>query len=348
MKALVFNGKEYIKYVDVEDPQIKLPGDAIVKVTLSGICGSDLHVYHEREKGQDYGTVMGHEFVGEVVDTGEEVSSFKKGDRVASPFTTNCGECFYCRRGITARCESNQLFGWVREGAGLQGTQAEYVRVPLADSTLVAIPEDVSEEEALLLGDVFSTAYFCAEMAEVGPEGVYAVLGCGPVGLLAIVVARDLGAEKVYAVDSIDYRLELAREFGAFPVNFEKEDPFRVIRPATDGKGVDAVLEVVGSREAGRTSMNIVRPGGIISAVGVNTEKNFGFSPVEAYDKNLTLKTGRCSARYYMERLMPLLQEKKYDITRIISHRVPLEKGPAAYTIFDQKQDNCIKVVLTV
>ncbi len=348
MKALTFNGKEYIKFEDVEDPQIVSPDDVIVKVALAGICGSDLHVYHEREKGMDTGAVMGHEFVGEVVDTGDEVTAFKKGDHVVGPFTTNCGKCFYCRIGLTARCDKSQLFGWVKEGIGLQGAQAEFVRVPLADSTLVAIPKGVSEEEALLLGDVFSTAYYCADMAEIKPEGVYAVLGCGPVGLCAIIAARDIGAEKIYAIDSIDYRLELARELGAFPVHFEKDDPMQVLRPATEGRGVDAVLEVVGNREAGMTSMTIVRPGGIISVVGVHTEEHFAFSPVEAYDKNITYKTGRCSARHYMERLMPLVQEKRYDITRIISHRAPLEKGPAGYNIFDQKQDGCTKVVLTM
>jgi threonine dehydrogenase-like Zn-dependent dehydrogenase len=295
----------------------------------------------------DIGAVMGHEFVGEVVEMGDEVASLAVGDAVTSPFTTNCGECYYCGIGLTARCERGQLFGWIKEGIGLHGGQAEYVRVPFADTTLMKIPDGVSREEALLLGDIFSTAYYCAEMASIQPGGVYAVIGCGPVGLLAIIAARDLGAETVFAMDIVDYRLELARELGAYPINVEKDDPVRVLRPATEGRGVDGVLEAVGSRDAVRTAITVVRPGGVISSVGVHTEPHFAFSPAEAYDKNLVLRTGRCPARHYMTRLMPLLVEKKYDITEVISHRAPLEKGPAAYNIFDRKLDGCTKVILS-
>ncbi len=346
MKALTFNGKQTIKYESVPDPQIKTSKDVIVKVLLSAICGSDLHVYHERETGLDYGTVMGHEFVGEIVEIGREVKFFQKSDVVFSPFTTNCGKCFYCRKGLTARCTEGQLFGWVENDIGLHGGQADYVRVPLADSTLHRLPEDVSLEEGLLLGDIFSTGYFCAEMAEISPEGIYVTIGCGPVGLLAIVGARDLGAEKIYAVDSIPERLALAKNFGAMPINYQSDDPIEILRDATDGRGADAVLEIVGNASAGRSAFELIRLGGIISTVGVHTEKYITFSPVEAYNKNITYKIGRCSARYYMERLLPIVQSKKYNLVSIISHRLPLDNGVRGYEIFDKKLERCIKVVL--
>ncbi|MFQ5709999.1 MAG: alcohol dehydrogenase family protein [bacterium] len=348
MQALTFHGKETVKYESVADPELQGLGDVIVRVRLAAICGSDLHPYHEREKGLDHGTVLGHEFVGEIVETGREVVNFSKSDSVCSPFTTNCGRCFYCRKGLTCRCPHGQLFGWVEKGQGLHGAQAEYVRVPLADSTLLLVPENVTPEEALLLGDVCSTGFFCAENAEVVPEGVYAVLGCGPVGLLAIVGARELGAEKIFAIDAIPERLQLARKFGAIAVNYQQEAPLAILQNATEGRGADAVLEVVGSEEAARAAVDLVRPGGIISTVGVHTESHMAFSLGEAYNKNLTYKSGRCPARSFMERLLPMVQAHQYDLTAIISHRLPLSQGVEGYRMFDRKLQGCTKVILEV
>ena len=346
MKALTFHGKQTLKIETLADPEIEQATDVIVKVHLAGICGSDLHPYHEREKGLDHGTAMGHEFVGEVVDIGKSVNGIKKGDVVFCPFTTNCGRCFYCLKGLTARCIHGELFGWIKQGKGLQGCQAEFVRVPLADSSLLKIPEGVLPEEGLLLGDIFSTGYFCADNAEIEPDGVYAVIGCGPVGLMAIIGARDLGAQQIFAIDAIPERLTLAEKFGAIPVNFQNQNPVEVLKNATDGRGADSVLEVVGSPAAARTAVDLIRPGGIISTVGVHTEKKMAFSPMEAYDKNITYKNGRCPARHYMERLLPVVQSKTYDLVSIISHRMALEKGVEAYKIFDRKEDGCTKVVL--
>src|SRR6188508_2712581 len=182
MQALTFGGIKKIVYQSVSEPQILEPTDAIVQITLSGICGSDLHVYHGRETGIDEGTVMGHEFVGTVIEAGNAVKKFFKGSRVLSPFTTSCGACFYCRIGLTCRCEKGSLFGWVQNGRGLHGAQAAYIRVPMADSTLVPLSNDLNEKKGLLLGDVFSTGYFCADNANIKPGGVYVVIGCGPVG----------------------------------------------------------------------------------------------------------------------------------------------------------------------
>ena len=349
VNAITFAGYRTVEHEDVPEPSLEAPTDVIVKVDLAGICGSDLHPYHEREEGLDYGAVMGHEFVGEIVEAGPEVSSVQIGDRVFSPFTTNCGGCYYCRIGLTCRCPHGQLFGWVGDGQGLHGGQAEFVRVPLANSTLAAIPDGISNEQALLLGDVFSTGYFCADMAGVTPEGVHAVIGCGPVGILAIHAARTLGAEIIYAIDGVAERLELAQEAGAVPVDFRAENVVETIQHATDGRGADAVMEAVGSFAAERTAIELVRPGGTIAVVGVHTDETIAFGPTEAYDKNLTYRVGRCPARTYMERLVPIVLEAErgaFDITRVISHRLPLAEGAEAYRMFDEKLDGCTKVVL--
>lgn len=346
MKAITFQSKARVTVESVPDPELVSGGDVIVQTRLTAICGSDLHVYLEREKGIEPGTVMGHEFLGEVVEVGVDVKTLSPGDLVVSPFTTSCGGCFYCHRGLTCRCESGQLFGWIEDGAGLAGAQSDYVRVPLADSTLVKLPDGVEEEPALFLGDIFATGFFCAEMASVLPGGVYAVVGCGPVGLLAILGARELGAERIFALDLQTERLELAKRFGAIPVEASGGDPIARLKDATEGRGADGVLEVVGSPEATRLAVDLVRPGGVVSAVGVHTEARFAFSPVEAYDKNLTYRAGRCPARHYMERLMPLVLEKKYDLSSIISHRLPLSEGIRGYEIFEKKLEACTKVVL--
>jgi threonine dehydrogenase-like Zn-dependent dehydrogenase len=347
VKGVTFRGKREVRCESVPDPRLVEPTDALVRVLLSAVCGSDLHVYHERERGLDAGTVMGHEFVGEVLEVGREVSGVRPGDRVASPFTTSCGGCFYCREGLTSRCSAGALFGWVEGGNGLHGTQAEVVRVPLADGTLIPVPQDVHDEEALLLGDVLPTGWFCAEMAGIRPGGLTVVLGCGPVGLMAVLAAGELGAERVLAVDSVPERLALARGFGAEVLDLSASDPLEAVRERTEGRGADAVLEVVGSPDAGRLAYDLVRPGGTISVVGVHNEAGFSFSPPEAYDKNLTYRVGRCPARGLMPRLLPLLASGRHDLRAVVSHRLPLADAPRAYDLFDRKQDGCTKVVLT-
>jgi len=346
MQALTFGGVEKIIHQTVPEPKILNPTDAIVQITLAGICGSDLHVYHGRETGLDEGTVMGHEFVGTIVETGNAVKKFKKGSRVLSPFTTSCGECFYCLIGLTCRCEKGNLFGWIQSGHGLHGAQAQYIRVPMADTTLVSLSNDLSEEKGLLLGDIFSTGYFCAENAGVNNKGTYVVVGCGPVGLMTILAANDLGAENLFAVDYSNERLQMAKEFGATPLNLSSINVRLAILNATNGRGADAVMEVVGSSEALRLAIEILRPGGTISSVGVHTTKNFSFSPGEAYDKNLVYKIGRCPAHYYAEKLLREQVIQRYPVEKIITHQFSLNDGARAYEIFDKKLDNCIKAVL--
>jgi threonine dehydrogenase-like Zn-dependent dehydrogenase len=348
VKALTFTGIEHITYETIDDPKLLASTDAIVRVKNCAICGSDLHVYYGRETGIDHHTAMGHEFTGEVVETGKDVKTIRIGDRVMSPFTTSCGSCYYCSIGLTARCVKGQLFGWVENGNGLGGGQAEYVRVPLADSTLQKIPEGISAEEALLLGDILSTGYFCAHQAEIRPTGVYAVVGCGPVGLMTIGSAFLQGAEKVFAIDTVEERLNMARLFSAVPINASSDDPISILREYTSGRGADAVMEAVGSGATNKLAYDLVRPGGIISAVGVCTDSHFPFSPVQAYNKNLTYKIGRCPARYYMDKLVPLVKEKQFDFTSVFTHRMKLSEGFKAYDIFANKKDGCLKVLLEV
>lgn len=346
MKALTFQGKENLSYETVTDPSIVEPTDVIVKIEWTAICGSDLHVYREHEKGLDAGTIMGHEFVGEIVEIGSQVRNFPKDTHVVSPFTTSCGACYYCKIGLTCRCVQGQLYGWMENGHGLHGAQAEYVRVPMADSTLFPIPDGVDHKEMLFIGDILSTGYFCAENAEISPEKTVCVVGCGPVGLMAIVGAIEQGTTKIFAIDSVEERLIKASNYGALPINFKSQNPIEIIKGLTQGRGADAVMEVVGSGAAQRMAVDLVRPGGIVSTVGVHTADNFAFSPVEAYDKNLTFKIGRCPARHYMDKLSSLVIEKKYDLNAIVSHELALSDGAEGYRIFDQKLDNCLKILL--
>jgi threonine dehydrogenase-like Zn-dependent dehydrogenase len=348
MQALTFGGIEKIDFSNVADPVIINPGDAIVKISLAGICGSDLHVYHGRETGLDNGTVMGHEFVGIIEEVGASVRKFKKGARVLSPFTTSCGECFYCRLGLTCRCEKGSLFGWVQQGHGLQGAQANYVRVPMADHTLLPLSNDLDEKKGLLLGDVFSTGFFCADNANITNRSICVVIGCGPVGLMSIIAAKNLGASIVIAIDTVDVRLEKASNFGALPLNATDIDVKDEVMRRTNGRGADVAMEAVGSDKALQLAMDLLRPGGTISSVGVHTSTYFSFSPGQAYDKNLTYKTGRCPAHFYAEKLLREEIPQRYPIEDIITHEFPLQEGQLAYDVFDKKKDNCIKAVLRI
>ena len=345
MKGICFQGVEKVASIELKDAAIEDDRDAIVKVSLAGLCGSDLHPYFGRESGLDPGTVMGHEMVGEIVELGSAVGdSFSIGDRVFAPFSTNCGSCFYCERGLTSRCERNQLFGWIENGVGLHGCQAQYVRVPLADATLMHVPDNVTDEQALLLTDNFSTGYYCAEMARMDMGGTCAVIGCGTVGLLAIMAAREMGAEEIFAIDLVEDRLRIAEGLGAIPV-LPVECP-TVIGQATDDRGVDAVMELVGLPLAQQLAYKLLRPGGIMSVVGCHCTEHFAFSPVDAFDKNLTYKTGRCPARAYMDKLTPQVAAGKFKLDMMITDRFGVDEGVKAYEVFSQRKNGSLKAVV--
>lgn len=344
MKGVCFHKVEQVKLLEMEPPSITSPKDAIVKVTMAGLCGSDLHAFFGREAGLDAGTVMGHEFVGTIAELGSDVSGFSVGDRVYVPFSTNCGDCYYCNAGLTSRCPDGQLFGWVQNGQGLHGGQSEYVRVPHADGSLKKVPEPVSDVAALLLGDNFSTGYYCAEMAGVKPGGVYAVVGCGTVGQLCILAAMSMGAEKVFAFDLVPERRAQAEAMGAIPMEPNSKS-IEQVKQATGGRGVDGVMELVGLPPAQELAYQLMRPGGVMSVIGCHCTPNFAFSPVDAYDKNLTYKTGRCPARFYMDQLTDRVAQGEFDLERFVTHRFGADECERAYEVFSQQLDGCTKAV---
>lgn len=345
MKGACFRGVEDVACLDVADPVVVDGGDAIVRVSLAGLCGSDLHPYFGRETGLDVGTVMGHEFVGTVVDVGGDVTRVAVGDRVYTPFTTNCGGCFYCDRGMTCRCPSGQLLGWVEGGVGLHGGQSAFVRVPLADGTLKAIPDAISDASALLLGDNFSTGYYCAEMAEIQPGGTYVVVGCGTVGLLTVMAAKHLGAERLFALDPVAARRAQAEALGAIALPPD-DTALREVRNATGGRGADAVMEVVGLPQAQRMAYELLRPGGVLSVVGCHADPHFAFSPNDAFDKNLTYKTGRCPARHYMDTLTDRVADGTFALDPFITHHFDVRDCREAYDVFANHRDGCLKAAL--
>lgn len=346
MQAITFRGVRDVVLQEVADPRLLDPRDVLVRVKFAAVCGSDLHPYLGRETGLDVGTVMGHEFLGEVIAKGLAVASLAIGDRVVSPFTTSCGACYYCERGLTARCVHGELFGWVEGGHGLHGAQAEIVRVPLADSTLVRVPDGACEQQALLAGDVLSTGFFCARLGNIEADSVVAVLGAGPVGLCAAIAAKELGAQRVFSLDFEPARLALAARYGATPILASEPAELEQLRDATDGRGVDVALECVGSEAATRSAFDLVRPGATVAAAGVHCESHLAFSPGEAYDKNLTYRAGRCSARAMMAETMPLVASGRFDLGALYSHRMPLAEAARGYEMFEKRLDGCTKVLL--
>lgn len=347
MKALVLRQLGSVQLEDAPEPRIVDSGDAIVRVTTAGVCGSDLHIVQGRDAGIRMGTIMGHEFVGVVEEAGPEVTGFRPGDRVVAPFTANCGSCFYCIRNMPARCVQTIGFGFINEaGFGLHGAQTEFVRVPMARATLMKLPESLRDEEALFLGDIFSTAYSCAENASLQRGDVAVVIGCGPVGLLCVQAAQLFSPSAVIAVDSVDYRLEKAREFGAIAAKPDAAELAKLVRDHTEGRGADAVLEAVGNPSALDLALQVIRPGAVVSIAGYHTEASYSFPIQYAYTKNLTLKIGRCHARKYMTQLLPLVEQKQVRLTDIITHTLPLNEGVRGYEIFSNRLDNAIKVLL--
>ena len=287
--------------------------------------------------------MIGHEAVGEVVATGSDVKNLKVGDIVFAPFTTSCGNCFYCQSGLTARCVHGQLFGWREQDQGLHGCQSEFVRVPLADGTLKKKPAGLSNVSALLLADNFSTGFFCAEMADISPEKTCVVIGCGTVGLLSIIAAKHLGAEKLYAIDPVPNRRKEAEALGALPLT--PENAVAAIEDATDQRGADSVMELVGNPAAQQLAYQVMRPGGTISVVGCHCTPNFAFSPIDAFDKNLTYRTGRCPARHYMDKLTDRVANGKFKIDSFVTHHFSVDESVQAYDVFSNRKNGCVKAV---
>ena len=255
MKAVVFHGIGDIRLDDVPEPKIQEPMDAIIRLTKSAICGTDLHMIRGTFTGMKPGTILGHEGIGIVEEIGSNVRNLKKGDRIVIPSTIACGYCSYCRSGYQAQCDNanpngktagTAFFGGPESTGSFNGLQAEYARIPYANAGLVKLPQEVTDDQAIMISDIFPTGYFGADIAEIEPGDTVAVFGCGPVGLFAIASAKLLGAGRVIAIDTISSRLEMAREQGAEIIDFNAEDPVEMIRELTGGIGVDRAIDAVG------------------------------------------------------------------------------------------------------
>ena len=348
MKAITFQGIGDVRAEDVADPKIVDGSDVLLRITTSAVCGSDLHQYHGRGGGLvEPGALMGHEFMGVIEETGAAVRQFHVGDRVVVPFSVSCGQCAWCQRKLPTQCTTTgrAVFGG-RFGHLFGGGQAERIRVPFADYLCEKVPSEMTDESALFLGDILATGYTCAENAAIRPSDVVAVFGAGPVGLMAIQSAQLFGPARVFAVDRVEYRLALALEFGADPINLDRGDPVEQLRRHTGGLGPDVVLECVGHETPFTQAIQAVRPGGRVSSVGVYVEPSIGFPAREAFFKDLTLTMGICNARNYMTSLMALVRAGKLRPHAIITHTLPLGEAPRGYAIFDRKEDRAVKVML--
>ncbi|CAI6096564.1 unnamed protein product [Clonostachys chloroleuca] len=345
MKAVVFDGPYKVSIQDRPIPQYD--NDIIVKVSASALCGSELHVFRGHQPSAT-GFIMGHEFTGTVVAAGPTVKSVQVGDKVVSAFTTSCGECFYCTHGSSSRCVKCQLFG----SKVLDGGQAEFVRVPLADGTVAKAPPTISDQALVLMADIFPTGYFGVKSAiEMSPsidvrDATIVVIGCGPVGLCAIVAAAHLQPKHIFAIDMVDSRLEQAKKLGAEPFNSakDKEAMEARIKEVTDGRGADMAVEVVGLSPALRTAFDLVRPFGTISSIGVHNAE-VPWTGNEAYGKNVRLQMGRCPVRSVFPEALALLEKKQDLLSFMFENIMPLSSAVEGYQLFDQLKVQ--KVVFT-
>ncbi len=383
MKATVFHKPKDVRCEEVPDPKIEEPRDAIIRVTATAICGSDLHIYNGLLP-QVKPMVLGHEFMGIVEEVGSEVTNLKRGDRVVVPFPIACGQCFFCARQLPVHCENSNkkygpegallhdkgaaLFGYTDLYGGYDGGQAEAVRVPYADYGPRKVPESLSDEQVLFLTDILPTGWSAVAWAEPKGGETIAVFGCGPVGLMAMKSAWLQGAGRVIGVDILPYRLAMAQQAArAETIDASKVDPIEAIREMTEGRGADICIDAVGM-EAHRTFLDkvnavahgqrgsdkvlticfsAVRRGGTVSVVGVygSPYDNFPFDKI--FDKGLRLNTGQAPVHAHIDRLIELVDEGKIVTDDIITHRLPLAEVAHGYEIFNKKQEECVKVVLT-
>ncbi|MBL1257347.1 zinc-dependent alcohol dehydrogenase [Methylocystis sp. Sn-Cys] len=390
MRALVWHGKEDIRCDSVSDPEIEDPRDAIVKVTSCAICGSDLHLFHNFIPAMLPGDIMGHEMMGEVVEVGSGMNgSLKKGDRIVVPFTIICGECEQCKRGNYSVCETTNrnkpladkfyghatagLFGYTHLTGGYPGGQAEYVRVPFADKTHIKVPEGLSDEQVLFLGDILPTGWQAAVQCDIEPSDTVAIWGCGPVGQMAIRSAILLGAKQVVAIDYLPERLEMAEAGGAVTINFEDESVIERLQELTDGRGPEKCIDAVGleshvgwsqpdtlvdraKQMVGlendrphvlREMIYVCRPAGVISIPGVYSGLIDKIPMGLAMNKGLTIRTGQTHVNRWTDDLLRRIEEGQIDPSFVVTHTASLDEGPDMYKLFRNKQDSCIKVVLT-
>src|SRR5438105_7385179 len=344
MKAATFQGVGDVKVIDVPMPSIRGADEVLVKVTLGAVCGSDLHAYHGRIP-MIAGELLGHEFVGVVEEVGSEVKRFKAGDRVVARFFVACGHCALCRKGDFNECANLATFGFGAVLGGLGGGQSEYVVVPMADSSMEPIPREVSDDQAVFVGDILSTGLFAAERAEIHYGDNVAIIGAGPVGLMATMCAQLFGPARVFVVDMVESRLELAQELGGTPINASQTNPIEAIASMTGGIGADSSIEAVGSTATVDTAIRCVRGGGTVSVVGVPSEFTADFPYYHMWEKALTFRSGRCNVQKYMRPLLDLIAAGRLHPEKIISHHMKLADAEVAYRMFDKREAS--KIVLT-
>jgi threonine dehydrogenase-like Zn-dependent dehydrogenase len=381
MRAVCYEGQYTVHVETVKDPEILNPRDAIIKVTSTAICGSDLHLYHGLIPSMESGDILGHEFMGIVVDVGAGVRNLRPGDRVVVPFNIACGNCCPCSRQEFSLCDNSNpngfmleklngfgsagLFGYSHLYGGYAGGQAEFVRVPFADVGPIKIESDLPDEKYLFLSDIFPTGYMAAENCDIKPGQTVAVWGCGPVGQFGIRSAFMLGAGRVFAIDNVPERLEMAQAAGAIAISSD-DDVLELLREATGGNGPDACIDAVGMEAHGsaydtikqtarletdrpfalRQAMRACRKGGVLSIPGVYAgiidKVPFG----AAFAKGLTLKMGQTHVHRYLQPLLNRINANQIDPSFVITHKFPLGEAEEAYRTFSEKSNNCIKIVL--
>lgn len=386
MRALTYHGARDVRVETVSDPIIQEPDDVILQVTATAICGSDLHLYRGKIPQTKQGDIFGHEFMGIVVEVGSEVTQVKKGDRVIIPFVIACGNCFFCEHDLTAACENTNsgrgailnkkqippgaaLFGYSHLYGGVPGGQAEYVRVPKGNVGPFKVPSSLSDDKVLFLTDILPTAWQAVTNAKVTQGSSVAIYGAGPVGLLSAACARMLGAEQIFIVDHNDYRLSFAQQtYQAIPVNFDKVDAAEYIISQTAGyRGVDAVIDAIGFEAKGsiietvmtnlkiegssgaalRQCIAAVRRGGTVSIPGVYAGPIHGFLIGDAFDKGLTFTMGQTHVHHYLPQLLEYIENGDLSPEVIITHHMKLEDAAEGYRIFEKREEECRKVILT-
>jgi 2-desacetyl-2-hydroxyethyl bacteriochlorophyllide A dehydrogenase len=342
MRAVTFQAPGEVLVDDVPEPQLLDPGDAIVRIEATGVCGSDLHIYHGRVQIEP-GFTIGHEYVGTVLAVGDDVQSVQVGERVLGCFQTACGRCFFCRRALFHKCDRSRTFGHGAVLGSLQGTQAEQALVPNADLVLRRVPEGMSDDVALFAGDVMGTGYHAIADSGLRAGDVVAVLGLGPVGLCAVQAARAHGAARVIAIDTVAERLQMAESFGALAVHLEEGDPKGAVRDATDGRGVDLCVDAVGHPKALDLAVRLTRKCGTVQAVGVYAERielHMGLVWIKA----LRLCSGHANVLAHVDPVLALMSAGVLDPTPLVTHHMRLDDAPEAYALYDRRE--ALKIVL--
>jgi threonine dehydrogenase-like Zn-dependent dehydrogenase len=377
MRAMTYRGPFRVRVENKPEPEIEHPQDAIVRVTRAAICGSDIHLYHGLVPDLRVGTTFGHEFIGIVERVGPAVESLRPGDKVLVPFNIACGSCYWCSRGLTASCHNTNpsstmmcgVYGYSHTAGGYDGGQAELVRVPFADVGPLKIPDDLHDDDALMLTDACPTGYQAAEMGDIKEGDTVLVFGAGPVGIFAARSAWLMGAGRVIVTDHLDYRLDfVARYAPAEVVNFTRiGDPVPFFKRMTDGLGPDVAIDAVGCDASGSIlqsllglklklqagaatafhwAANSVRKAGTLVIIGVYGPP-MNLAPIGSImNKGLTVRGAQCSVRRYLPRLLEHVREGRLNPGAIVTHRYPLEDIAEAYRVFTSKADGCIKPVV--